>query len=37
MVAFYIDRIKNMKMTLKDVPPRWLAEVEKKLSEDAQT
>lgn len=31
MVAFYIDRIKNGKMELKEVPLRWRSEVEKKM------
>lgn len=31
MVAFYIDRIKNRKMELQEVPPRWRSEVEKKM------
>ncbi len=31
MVAFYIDRIKNGKMELQEVPPRWRSEVEKKM------
>ena len=33
MVAFYINRIKNGKMKLIDVPVRWRSEVEKKLEE----
>ena len=31
MLAFYIDRIKNGKMELQEVPPRWRSEVEKKM------
>lgn len=28
MVAYYVDRIKKGKMTLDQVPPRWLVAVE---------
>lgn len=31
MVNFFVDRIKNGKMTLEEVPPRWRSEVEKKM------
>lgn len=31
MVSFYIDRIKNGRMELQEVPPRWRSEVEKKM------
>lgn len=31
MVAFYILRISDGKMTLEEVPPKWHDEVEEKL------
>lgn len=31
MVDFFVDRIKNGKLTLEEVPPRWRSEVEKKM------
>lgn len=31
MLTFYVDRIKKGKMILKEVPPRWRSEVEKKM------
>ena len=33
MVNFFVDRIKNCKMTLEEVPPRWRSEVEKKMKD----
>lgn len=34
MVAIYVRRIKAGKMTLEEVPEKWRAEVEEKLSEE---
>lgn len=33
MVKFYVNRIKNGKMTLEDVPAKWRADVEQALAE----
>lgn len=33
MVNFFVDRIKNGKMTPEEVPPRWRSEVEKKMKD----
>ena len=33
MVAIYVRRIKVGKMTLEEVPEKWRAQVEEKLSE----
>ena len=33
MAAIYVRRIKAGKMTLEEVPEKWRAEVEEKLSE----
>lgn len=32
MVKFYVNRIKNGKMTLDQVPARWRAEVEQEMA-----
>ena len=33
MVKFYVNRIKNGKMTLEEVPTKWRADVENALAE----
>ena len=34
MVNFYVYRIKNKKMTLEDIPPKWREKVAGKLEEE---
>ena len=34
MVNFYVYRIKNEKMTLEDVPPKWREKVAERLEEE---
>jgi hypothetical protein len=34
MVAFYLMRITDGKMTVEEVPPKWHDEVEEKLKEE---